>query len=664
MAKSLAKKILERTVASCSILSLLAVQTAAVAQSVGGAPLAPNDYNTVSPIKHVIVIIGENRTFDHVFATYQPKAGQSVLNLLSEGIVKASGQPGPNFSKVAQFGQPTQYAASQPGNFQISPGKTGEYTVLPAPGAAGAPTTASDTDPPPFATVVAAANYEYGLYPGDLALITTGATGLSGYHVPDTRITHDATLPNGPFQITNSATLPYDSYTGSPVHRFYQMWQQTDCDISHATAANPTGCLSDLFPWVETTVDTGSNAALPPAGYNPLTYQNPEGATAMAFFNMAKGDVPYFKQLANSYTISDNFHQSVMGGTGANHIMFGYADAIYYSDANGNPAVPPSGQIENPNSQAGTNNFWVNDGYGSYSTGNGGSYTNCSDTTQPGVAPITSYLTAVGVSANCEANAYYLLNNYNPAYVGNGTLDPTDNGPFTLTPVTKRHIGDDLDAGHVSWAYFGESWNDYVADPDGATNPAGYLYCNICNPFQYSTQTMTNEQERLLHIHDTTDLYNDLATGDLPAVSIVKPNGLNDGHPASSKLDLFESFTKKIITELQKNKALADTTAVFITFDEGGGYWDSGYIQPVDYFGDGTRIPLIVVSPYTRGGYVNHSYSDHVSLDKFIERNWKLTPITARSRDNLPNPQVAAGNPYVPTNRPAIDDLFDLFNFQ
>ena len=43
-------------------------------------------------------------------------------------------------------------------------------------------------------------------------------------------------------------------------------------------------------------------------------------------------------------------------------------------------------------------------------------------------------------------------------------------------------------------------------------------------------------------------------------------------------------------------------TAIFITFDEGGGYYDSGYVQPLDFFGDGTRIPLIVVSPYTEAG--------------------------------------------------------------
>ncbi|GAC1432729.1 MAG: hypothetical protein NVS1B11_18780 [Terriglobales bacterium] len=52
---------------------------------------------TATPIKHVIVLIGENRTFDHVFATYQPKNGESISNLLSKGIINADGTPGPNY---------------------------------------------------------------------------------------------------------------------------------------------------------------------------------------------------------------------------------------------------------------------------------------------------------------------------------------------------------------------------------------------------------------------------------------------------------------------------------------------------------------------------------------------------------------------------------------
>ncbi len=99
-----------------------------------------------------------------------------------------------------------------------------------------------------------------------------------------------------------------------------------------------------------------------------------------------------------------------------------------------------------------------------------------------------------------------------------------------------------------------------------------------------------------------------------------------------------------------------------MTFDEGGGYWDSGYVQPLDFFGDGTRIPMIVVSPYSKGGHISHTYTDHVSTLKFIERNWKIPPVTSRSRDNLPDPQTGA-NPYIPTNSPALGDMFDLFSF-
>src|ERR1700724_1412406 len=68
------------------------------------APLqAQEESQTRSPIKHVIVIIGENRTFDHIFATYKPKGGEKVDNLLSKGIVKEDGTPGPNYSLAAQF---------------------------------------------------------------------------------------------------------------------------------------------------------------------------------------------------------------------------------------------------------------------------------------------------------------------------------------------------------------------------------------------------------------------------------------------------------------------------------------------------------------------------------------------------------------------------------
>ena len=159
--------------------------------------------------------------------------------------------------------------------------------------------------------------------------MTTGGTGLPG-GVPDTRIPNVNNLPPGPFQLT-SDTLPYDAYAASPVHRFYQMWQQFDCNASYSTRRNPSGCLADLFPWVEVTIGAGSNGSPQPSDFNLLSTR--EGGTAMGFYNVLQGDVPYLKLLADNYAMSDNFHQSVMGGTGANHVMLGTGDTIWFSEA-------------------------------------------------------------------------------------------------------------------------------------------------------------------------------------------------------------------------------------------------------------------------------------------------------------------------------------------
>ena len=629
-----------------------------------------NHTATATPIQHVIVIIGENRTFDHVFATYQPKEDESILNLLSEGIVNADGTPGPNFSSASQS------SASDTSLFQLNPSSNTPYSVLP-PVLAGGYTTA------PFKSIGQAKKYENGLPNNYYVYLTTGGTGLA-HGAIDTRVPNATTKPSGPFQLT-SATLPYDSYTNSPVHRFYQMWQQFDCNATNATPQNPSGCRGDLFPWVEVTVGAGTNGLSQPSGFSDTSTK--EGSTSMGFYNMQQGDAPYFKYLADNFAMSDNFHQAVMGGTGANHVMLGTGDAIWFSDGNGNPVEPPHNQlvaagspnagvvdeIENPDPQSGTNNWYTEDGYGGGSYGSpsygGGTYSNCSDTTQPGVSQITTYLSTLSkpINPNCDANHFYLLNNYNPGYYGNGSSAYADIGNpnetvFTIPPSPLRNIGDELSEQGVSWAYYGDQWSAYLANPDGNYVTPDNTYCNICNPFQYSTSIMTNPSTRA-NLQDTTALYAALKNGNLPAVSYVKPDGWLDGHPSSSKLNLFEGFVKKIVDGVQANPNLWQSTAIIVTFDEGGGYYDSGYIQPLDYFGDGTRIPTLVVSPYTRAGHISHTYADHVSILKFIEANWGLAPLTARSRDNFPNPVASKSNPYVPSNSPALGDLMDLFSF-
>ncbi|WP_266168728.1 alkaline phosphatase family protein [Dyella subtropica] len=601
-------------------------------------PGDPDDRSdrTRTPIKHVILLIGENRTFDHVYATYTPPKGQSVRNLLSEGIVNADGTPGPNVAAAQQW------KATDTGAFSIAPQHTVPYAVLPAMNTGGAPTQ------PYFASAAQAQAIEPGLPVADYAQLATGGTGLP-HKVIDTRF--PSQLPNAPVDM--SASLSYDDYANSPVHRFFQMWQQLDCSSSAATPHNPSGCRSDLFPWVETSVGAGSNGKPLPAGFNEQS--TGEGATAMQFLNMAKGDAPYFAELAREYALSDNFHQSVMGGTGANHIMLGYGSLIYYADADGRPVTPPANQIENPNAQPGTDNWYTQDGYG------GGSYVNCADDSQPGVDAVKDYLHGLPYRSfrggDCQRGAYYLVNNYNPGYLGDGTPAPLGANQFTIPPTRQENLALLLSRHHVSWKYYGEGWGN------GKENGEAGTFCNICDPFLYSTQVMTDPKLRANN-QDLNDLYNDIQHNTLPAVAIAKPDGILDGHPASSKLGLFEGYVKKIVDMAKANPEVWKDTAIMVTFDEGGGYWDSGYIQPIDFFGDGTRIPLLVVSRFSTGGRVVHAYYDHVSFDKFVEANWRLhETISPRGRDNLPNPRTRPGDPYVPVNAPAIGNLMSMFNF-
>jgi phospholipase C len=704
------------------------------------------DADTASPIKHLIVIIGENRSFDHVFATYVPKKGESVDNLLSKGIItldsKLNAVPGPHFHKAQQLAA-TDIGATTGGDpFLLSPPKS-EFpgNILPSPlagGPAGAayipnvcPGVAESQCP---GSLTLAQESENGLAPEYYPSLLIGGSGLPG-KTPDTRITNVNALPAGPFQLTNGSSFVYTDYAASPVHRFYQMWQQLNCSVEHASWENPSGCNSKLFSWVEVTVGAGTNGTTQPPLCSsdgdatpcfttnylpnvPAASLTGEGSTALGFYNVQQGDVPYFKSLADNFAMSDNFHQSFQGGTGANHIMFGYGDAIYFYDPNSTtPLVPPNGvevgvgtpnqgivsEIEDPNPAPGTNNWYAEDGYGAGSkdkpSSGGGTYSNCSDPTQPGVGPVVAYLKSIHIDPHCEAGHYYLLNNYNPGYFGNGTNAYTDtsaaNTVFTVPPTSLPSIGDDMLAHNVSWKYYGDDWNSYSGAPTytpqppspfnpnglpgdpyeinfgpvGAKNPLGVTitasdeYCTICNPFQYETSIMTNAAIRDAHIQDTANLYNDITGRTLPAVSIVKPSGLTDGHPSSSKLDLFEGFCKKIIDEVQKSPYAKDTV-IFITEDEGGGYYDSGYVQPLDFFGDGTRIIFLVVGPFLKPGHISHNYADHVSILKFIERNWNLPPVSKRSRDNFPNPfSLDFVSPYVPLNSPAISDLFDFFDF-
>jgi phospholipase C len=245
---------------------------------------------TATPIQHVIVIIGENRSFDHVYGTYQPVGNQTVSNLLSKGIVTGDGKPGPNYA-LAQ-----QNSALDQTTYAISPAGKAAYKPLPPAMTAGAPTAPSNADPAPFQTEAVAKLAEPDLFGKYYRFLTTGATNLPKDTI-DTRIRNVNKLSDGPFRLTPG--VKYDDYAASPVHRFYQMWQQTDCSTANSTTNNPSGCLSDLFSWVEVTIGAGSNGNPQPVPFNNQT--TGEGSTALGMYDIENGDAPYMKYLAGEW---------------------------------------------------------------------------------------------------------------------------------------------------------------------------------------------------------------------------------------------------------------------------------------------------------------------------------------------------------------------------
>jgi phospholipase C len=649
-----------------------------LAATVGFADDQPKDKDvadavkTESPIKHVIILIGENRGTDHTFGVYKPKGKhQTIANILSKGIVNEDGSPGPNFSLAQQFlvtPQP-QYYIGAPNKGKTAYGSSGQ---MPQPNTNGAPVAQSESGAPfapAFLAELAVIDPSPDFNAITSTILTTGFTTLPGDTL-DTRIPNAGVLPNGPF-VLQGTNISDDDYTGDMTHRFYQAWQQSDCSVANASKANPTGCLNDLFPFVMATYDLSDNTV-------PAVQHNFSEGNEMGFYDAEQEQASTLKTLADRFSLSDNFHQSFQGGTGANHFMLGTGDAGFWSDGNGNPTTPPASEIANPNPVAGTTNKYTADN----------NFSNCSDFTQPGVAPIVRYLEALAYrpEPNCATAHYYMLDNTNPGFYPNGFRAPSPATQNMIPPSSVRTIGDALNEKSISWAYFGGSYNDAVALSNDAVtagtaatlnsstalgeaalaDPAhslGVAYCQICNPFQYATSIMGDPAQRAAHIKDTLDLLADIQADTLPSVSFGKPDGLLDGHPSSSKIDLFEAYVQQVLDALEAHPKLKAETVVFVTWDEAGGYWDSGFIQPIDFFGDGPRIPLLTLSEYSTGGKVNHTYADHVSLLKFIERNWHLRPLTDRSRDNLPNPRMREDQPYVPGNMPALSDLFDLFDF-
>jgi acid phosphatase len=385
-------------------------------------------------------------------------------------------------------------------------------------------------------------------------------------------------LSNGPFRIDGEpARVPLSVPTRDLVHRYYQNIEQID------------GGRNDRF------------AAVSDAG-----------ALAMGYYD---GSSMALWQLAREFTLADHFFMGTFGGSFMNHVWLACGCVARYPnapdaltsrlDAQGRllrkAASPPSalaGPVQ-----------WERDGA---ITPDGYAI----NTTQPPYQPS-------GIA---------------PAPGGDPQLADPSRKP--LPPQEAPTIGDRLTERSISWAWYAGGWNQALTDssqPGGASR--GVIYSNQPGsvnfqphhqPYNYFRRYAPGTAARREHLKDLSDLLVDIASDRLPQVAFYKPVGDQNQHPGYTDVLSGDRHIADLVRKIQASPAWSSTLIV-VTYDENGGFWD--HASPPsgaghgDRWGPGTRVPAILISPFVKKAYVDHTPYDAGSILRLLEHRFALTPL-------------------------------------
>ncbi|HEY1951868.1 MAG TPA: alkaline phosphatase family protein [Gemmatimonadaceae bacterium] len=211
-------------------------------------------------------------------------------------------------------------------------------------------------------------------------------------------------------------------------------------------------------------------------------------------------------------------------------------------------------------------------------------------------------------------NTVFTVNAPHPASASRATLMPNQ---------TDTTIGDRLSEKNVSWVWYSGGWNNAVA------GHADKLFQFHHQPFAYYANYADGTPGRRAHLKDETEFFTAARAGTLPAVSFVKPLGENNEHPGYANVMSGEKHVMDLLQALRASPEW-NKTAVIITYDENGGFWDHVSPPAVDRWGPGSRVPTIVISPYAKHGFVDHTQYDTASILALIEHRFGLTPLGTR----------------------------------
>jgi len=184
-------------------------------------------------------------------------------------------------------------------------------------------------------------------------------------------------------------------------------------------------------------------------------------------------------------------------------------------------------------------------------------------------------------------------------------------------------IGDRLSEAGVSWTWFAGGWNDAVT---GHPHPT-FQYHH--QPFAYFAAYADSSAARAQHLLDESVFLERAAHGTLPAVSFVKPLGVVNEHPGYSEIVQSEHHVIELIDAVRNGPNWKDAV-VIVTYDENGGFWDHVPPPKGDRWGPGTRVPAIIISPFARKGFVDHTIYDTTSILALIEHRFGLRPLSSR----------------------------------
>ena len=168
----------------------------------------------------------------------------------------------------------------------------------------------------------------------------------------------------------------------------------------------------------------------------------------------------------------------------------------------------------------------------------------------------------------------------------------------------------------------GLSWKYYAPGQD----KSGYIWSAL-NAIRHIRLTSLWQE----HVVDTTQFVQDASSGNLPAVSwLVVGSGLSEHPPAS--VCLGENWTVEQLNAVMSGPDW-NSTVVFLTWDDFGGFYDHVAPPVVDNFGFGPRVPFLIISPWARRGHITHTTLEFSSVLKFIEERFDLDPLTERDQD-------------------------------